>query len=339
MLFLLLSVSALECDISLTSGVCIYDGQNVVRPYSTIPGLKGYWTFDDASSLDYSGSLNHGLSAVTAGHSPSGRGASSRFQGSSLIEVPSSASLSSKVFSLTFFLFLEQEETINQTGLRWCPILQKGDDDEGAKQFQRTPAVLLDRELRKIRVYVSTSQNEDYPEGEFIESIARIPYERWTHVAIIRGTKSLTLYVNGLLDTKNTTEGMTDPNSAPLYFGGTPGKIEECPVPFLLDEVRYYSRELKEQEIFSEAQSTLGQIEPRFVTLGCVECGLEKASLACDTGYHLCTTIELHAGAYSAAESVGWTEVSPMVWSYSALQEDFDPSVKGLGLCCLDLGY
>ena len=332
-------VFALDCDISVEDGICLYSGQNVVKPFAKTDGLQGYWTFDDNACLDYSGNLNHGLSAVEAGLSSSGIGSSSKFSGSEFIEIPSSSSISSEVFSISFWLFLEKEDTINQTGLRWCPILQKGNDNEEQAVYERTPAILLDRDDRKLRVYVTTTENQDFPEGEYVESNAKLQFHRWTHFVLIRGTQSLKLYVNGILDASNSTQGWTEPNTSPLYLGNTPIKVEGCPVPFLMDELRYYNRELKEEEIFAEAQAAFGQVEPRFINLGCLQCSLEDASGSCNTGYHLCTTIELHSGGYNVVRAMGWYETSPTVWSYSALEESYDDSVLGLGLCCLDLGY
>ena len=340
MIFLLiLQVSAIDCDLSLDKGFCIYSGTNIIKPYPILTGLQGYWTFDDDMCLDYSGSNNHGLKAVEAGHSSGGRGSSSYFKGSSYIEIPSTTSISSDVFSITFWIYLEEEDTINKTGFRWCPLLQKGNDDEEAGTFERTPAILFDRHDRAIRVYITTTENTDFPEGEYLESNSRLPYQRWHHITVIRSTQKTKLYINGIFDTVNSTEGWTKSNTSPLYLGNTPAKVSGCPISFLMDELRYYNRELKEDEIFSESYGALGQIESRFILLGCAQCNLNDASNACDSGYHLCTSIELHSGGYDVVRAMGWDQLSPTVWSYSALDTTYDDSVLGLGVCCLDLGY
>ena len=156
---------------------------------------------------------------------------------------------------------------------------------------------------------------------------------------MIRSSQKIKLYVNGIFDNSNSTNGWTNVNSSPLYLGNTPVKMQECPVPFLMDELRYYNYEIPETEIFSEAGNAFGQIEPRFIQLGCVECSLDDANKSCNDGYHLCTTIELHSGGYDAIRANGWYKISAQVWSYSALDDDYDKSTLGLGVCCLDLVY
>ena len=341
MIFLILPLcSSLTCDVQIDSGICLYSGFNVLKPLSISDSLTGYWSFDDSSSIDYSGNSNHGDSGVSAGSSYMGQGSSSRFAGSSYITIPNSSSLTSEVFSITFWLYLEQEDTINQTGLKWCPILQKGNDDESSSVYERTPAIFINREDRSLQVFVTTTESSEFVEGESVISNARIPYNRWTHVAVLRSTQKIKLYVNGILDNYNSTQGWTETNESPLYVGNTPSKVESCPVPFLIDELKFYNDEIAESVVWSEAMNAFGQYEPRFVNLGCVQCSLDEAEEACNSGYHLCTTIELHSGGYSIIKAMGWDRVSEKVWSYSALakKSQYEGEV-GLGVCCLDLGY
>lgn len=330
----------MTCDLNLDSGICIYSGNYIVRPYSKQPDVQGYWSFDDTLSLDYSGNSNHGSGAVESGPSYSSQGSSSHFQGSSYITIPNSASLTSEVFSISFWLFLEKEDTINETGLRWCPIIQKGSDDESTNSYERTPGIFFDRDQRRLQVFITTTESEDYPEGEYVLSNARIPYNRWTHIVVIRSTLKIKLYVNGIFDSFNSTEGWTETNDSPLYIGNTPSKVENCPVPLLIDELKYYDAELTESSIYSESFGAFGQYESRFMRLGCTECTLDDANDSCDSGYHLCTTIELHSGGYSMIKAMGWDQISKRVWSYSALSKESQYSDElGLGVCCLDLGY
>jgi Concanavalin A-like lectin/glucanases superfamily len=337
--WILLCVQALDCDVSVDTGICIYSESNVIKPLGVPDSLTGYWSFDDNQGLDYSGLGNNANTAASPGMSFNGRGSSAKFLGNDYISVPSTVSISSKVFSLTFWVYMFIEDTINRTGLRYCPILQKGNDDETTETYERTPAIFFDRQTTMLKIYVTTTQSQDFPEGEYLESYAHIPYERWTHITVIRTTQRITLYVNGIFDQQNNTYGWTDPNSSPLYIGGSPSKGTECPMPFLIDELRYYTREVTTSEIFSESTGSLGQMESRFMTLGCVKCTLDTASASCSDGYHLCTTIELHSGGYDIVRAMGWYQISAEVWSYNALGTDYDTNELGLGVCCIDLGY
>lgn len=134
-------------------------------------------------------------------------------------------------------------------------------------------------------------------------SNARMPHGRWAHIAIVRAESKIKLYFNGILDSIAPTDGFTLTNKHPLYLGGTPWHNEDCNVPMLMDEVRIYNRPLHEAEIEAEASPALGNIEPSYIQLGCVNCLLEKASKSCIEGYHICTSIELHSGGYQIART------------------------------------
>jgi hypothetical protein len=137
-------------------------------------------------------------------------------------------------------------------------------------------------------------------------SSARIPFHRWTHIGLVRSDKKLKLYINGILDAVNATEGWSAPNDMPLFVGNTPWHKDDCNVPSYIDELRYYKRELRDHEIEAEASPALGGIEPNFIQLGCINCPIEQAAKSCIEGYHICTSIELHTGGYQVARAMGW---------------------------------
>jgi len=144
-----------------------------------------------------------------------GFGYSAAFNGSTILQVPNSHWFDSDVFSVTFWLYLANEvydDPTSSTGLRYCPIIYKGFENAGSNVYERAPAVFLDRELRKLAIFVSTTASGTFPEGEFIISNAILQYGKWAHIGIIRLDKRLRLYVNGVLDTVNITLGSTVTN-------------------------------------------------------------------------------------------------------------------------------
>lgn len=58
------------------------------------------------------------------------------------------------------------------------------------------------------------------PMGERLWSNSFIPLHRWTHLAAVAEGHSLRLYINGLLDSENTTVGTILQNTGPLFLGG-----------------------------------------------------------------------------------------------------------------------
>lgn len=324
------------CEMTLSGGICLFGGETVLMPDAKQDGLTGHWTFDDNSGLDSSGSQNHAASAVTAGSSYGGKGHSAAFTGDSYIEIPHSESLSSTLFSMTFWVFMQEDSATE--GLRWCPLIQKGTDDEASVSYERAPAVYFDRQDRQLKAYVSTDEDVKYPQGEYAISSARIPYNRWTHVGVVRTQSRIRLYVNGIIDSVNSTDGWTTSNSSPLYLGNTPSLLDDCPVSFLLDEVRFFNRELYEEEVEAESAGALGAIEAYYIRLGCINCILDEAEDACEDTetHHLCTSIELHSGGYQVARAMGWTDWNSHIWTHGSTSDS--SSETGIAICCLNLG-
>ena len=205
---------------------------------------------------------------------------------------------------------------------------------------------------RDIKLSVATNSDQ-HPTGEFKASSARMPINRWAHIALVRTPTESVLYVNGIRDSKLQTEGAAVPNQGPLYIGGVPWLIDKCHIASYIDEVRYYSRPLLEEEIQAEASPALGGIEPSMVQLGCVGCDVTTASRKCLKGYHLCTAMELHTGGYQVARLQGYADWQTHVWSEAQYQKEKASSskhterafsnagaaaapAKGLGLCCVN---
>eukprot|EP00742_Colponemidia_sp_Colp-10_P000203 GILJ01000231.1.p1 GENE.GILJ01000231.1~~GILJ01000231.1.p1 ORF type:complete len:402 (-),score=42.09 GILJ01000231.1:91-1296(-) len=336
-----------ECDIVADSAICLNGGAKVIVPDAQPKDLALHLSFDDCKCLDTSGLRNHARNVIPPGPAMGGFGASAMFNGFDWVEVPHSTDFYSREFSVTFWMYLMKDASSGPRsgkGLRWCPLVQKGVDDNQKKTYDRSPAIFFDRRERALKAFVTTTENQDFPQGEFALSNARIPYQRWTHIAVVRLDKKIRLYVNGILDVSNITMGFTSPNSMPLYIGNTPWHKDDCNIPSLIDEFRFYKRPLTRDEIQAEAAPALGGIEPSFVRLGCVNCLLEEAAKQCAQGYHLCQSLELHTGGYQVARAMGWLDWSTHVWSHGALasaqlqgaSNSTTKPVMGLGLCCSD---
>lgn len=121
-------------------------------------------------------------------------------------------------------------------------------DDKIAKTYYRSPALFLSGD-GSLQIVVSTTESAKHPEGEKTISNARIPQGRWTHLTIVRSEYKIKLYVNGILDSIQPTDGFTMHNEHNLYLGGTPWHKGDCSVPMLLDEFRWYDKVLHEAEI------------------------------------------------------------------------------------------
>jgi hypothetical protein len=326
-----------ECDLVTDGPICIYNGDRVLLPWAKPNGLVGYWNFDEMKPLDNSGNKLHAIGIVKPGPAFGGLGSSALFSSGDFVQVPFNNGFDSKNFSITFWLFVVQDFFTSNKGIRFCPFIQRGEDDLVEKKYQRSPGIYFDRKDKNFVIFTTTS-DKDNTEGETLTSNAKITYQRWLHVSLVKDGNKLKLYVNGILDAQVTLKGDLNTNNGPLFIGNTPWLKDQCDFPFLLDELRYYDMPVEEDKIQAEASPVLGGIEPNFIRLGCMECTLEAAAQVCKEGYRLCSSIELHTGGYQIARSMGWLNWNTHIWTNGALKtpKDFE-NLKGLGLCCAEL--
>lgn len=351
------------CDVDSSGPICLGSQERITLPAAKPPGLVGFWSFDEKQAVDHAGD-NHAVTPFQPGPALGGRGQSAAFR-RSYVTIPSSQQLQSQDFSYTFWLRFvttgaDDQEVIPETGLKLCPILRKGLENRYQQTYAAAPAILIDRETRKLRVEVATrGDGSSGAQGEAIESNARLREDQWFHIAVVRldAQRRTRLYVNGVLDASAPTLGYGQPNDEPLFVGSDPVFSDRCDVPLLLDELRVYSRPLTPDEIQAEAAPALNGIEPSFVRLSCISCPLETAMQNCPEGYHICNALELHMGGYQVARTLGWLKPSDHVWSHAtpsnaALQhaqalgmgaapaptpgQAAESGLMGLGLCCSD---
>lgn len=187
------------------------------------------------------------------------------------------------------------------------------------------------------------------PAGERLWSNSFVPLKRWTHLAAVAEGHSLRLYINGLLDSENTTSGRTVVNKGPIYVGNDPWRPSGGMAGYI-DEFKYYARAMTTDEIQAEAGQALGGVEPSFVELGCLGCSLDNAVATCRRGYHLCNTRDIYSSAYMVARAMGWATSNSKIWTaeesvgnvnasltgLTSLAAVTGTGLSGLGLCCAD---
>jgi len=306
------------CDLNAKKGICVFDGQKVIVPDATLSGLIGRYTFDDNHAVDSSRFGNHGAKKTVAGPGRGGAGSSASFDGRKRLQIPHSKSLEAlNEFSLSFWLYFP--EPLDPKMPRSCPIMAKG-----TKADQKLFAISVDAQARSLTF-------ESLANGGKVTSRARIGPHRWTHVTAIRSSRSLSLFLHGVLDnTEGSRGGLQEPKS-PVYVGRVPWSDKKCHVPFLIDDLRIYNRVLHRAEIEAESFPSLGAIEPSFAHLGCLSCSYGEAVGSCRNGYHLCSQTELNAGGYQVARAMGWGNEQTQIWVNSG---NNPPKGVRLAVCC-----
>jgi len=346
-----------HCDVVAAGGICLANGEKILLPDAVPKSMVGRWTFDDNKALDSSGKRNHAKNSIPSGPGVSSRGNSARFNGFDLVEVPHHDSMNAQTFSMSFWFYLIKDPQYNtrwrSNEKDWVSIVQKGKNDN-----QRSPAFYIEPRIRQIKVAVSTTDPDSDTEGGMVLSNARVQFERWTHLSVVRKGKSIQLYVNGILDGQNVTSGTTEINKGALYIGNTPWQVDSGTFPMYVDEVKMFARALSSDEIEAEASIALGGVEPAFARLGCSSCSFEEALKSCPEDYHLCSAMELHIGGYQTARIMGWGEWSSHIWSRGVREtaEQKEESLKvnataqlenqkkgiraeevGLAVCCVNM--
>jgi len=306
------------CDINAKKGLCVFDGQKVIVPDATIRGLIARYSFDDGHAVDSSRFGNHGAKKTVAGPGRGGAGNSAFFDGRKRVQIPHSKSLAGlNEFSLSFWIYFP--ETLDPKMPRNCPIMGKGTTND-AKLF----AITVDAQARSLSF-------ESLANGGKVTSRARLGPHRWTHVTAVRSSRSLSLYLHGVLDNTESAKGGLQEPSSPLYLGRPPWSDANCHVPVMIDDMRIYNRVLHRAEIEAESFPSLGAIEPSFAHLGCLQCSYGEAMGSCRNGYHLCSRTELNAGGYQVARAMGWGNSQTQIWVNNGKNP---PSGVRLAVCC-----
>lgn len=326
-----------ECDVLSPGPICSFNGEKIILPKKSPKGLVAHWSFDDVRVIDSTGNRNHARNMVKAGPSMSGQGSSGLFNNGNFISVPYNDSFDGNDYTITFWLFIIKDYLSQSRGIRYCPFVQRGKDDLFNKVFKRSPALYYDRVQKYLKVFVSTSSQDD-PQGESMTSHSRINPQRWVHIGLVKSENKLKLYINGILDnTLNIKNEATFPKDE-FFIGGVPWLKESCSYPFLIDEMRYYSIALQEELLQAEASPALGELDSSFLALGGMDVDVTTAANICTDGYHICTGIELHTGGYQVARSMGWLDWNTHIWSHGAIKTAAQfAGMKGLALCCADL--
>ena len=315
------------CDFDLQGPICINNGERILLPPSKPHKILFHLSFDQSEVLDDSGNHHHPTGTVKSGPSFTGNGQSGFFMDGNYLTISPDNELNAKEFSLTFWIFLFEDYLSNAIDKRYCPLMQKGEENE------HTPSIFYDREEKRLKIKISTDKKS---EGEEIISISKLLTQRWYHIALLKGDKNdVKLYVNGILDSTLQLKGKIKFNQAPFYIGNSPSTKDSCKYPFLLDQIRFYSANIKVDFVQAEASPSLGGLAPNFIKFGCKDCSLEDAEKSCTDEYALCSSIELHTGGYQVARNLGWLNWDTYFWTKSALNAKDDyKDIKGLGLCC-----
>lgn len=85
----------------------------------------------------------------------------------------------------------------------------------------------------------------------FVESVTHVLTNVWYHVAGVRGTNFIQIYVNGVLEAQTNVNFPQTYGNFPLYFADTGQSYYDPKFAGALDEVALYNRALSSNEIYA----------------------------------------------------------------------------------------
>lgn len=277
---------------------------HVIGARSKQDGLVGWWTFEDAASLDHSGYHHHIAEPAPLSQGRGGVGNAALLNGRHTLLVDHAEVMSvTNEISMSMWVYLAGD-----ANGKWRTLVHKGSQDA-----ERTPTLMLEPNSRGLELFVSTSDAEERT-GERVVSASFLQLRQWTHVAFTVEGRNLRLFIDGVLDAEEWTKGNIIYNSGPLHMGNDPWRVDGG-VACLLDDVRMYNEALHPHQIAAEVGIFPASVEPSFVSLACVGCSFADCQSAClGEGDHMCATQDMAMGAYYSIRSRGWATSTSHIW-------------------------
>ncbi len=227
--------SALAALTVVTSGSCL----------PAPAGLVGWWTGDgnanDSVGPD-NGSLQSGASISAAGLV----GQAFSFDGvSSFVSIPDYTILRPTNFTVEAwvkFNSLDSSGSGAPAGDQYIVFKQNSRYDE-FEGIDLSKTRKSGSDVFRFLVTSTTAQSVE------IDSVTKLTTNLWYHVAAVRGSNYLQLYVNGQLEKQATVTFAQDYGTLPMYFGTSGLATWDRRLSGLLDEVSLYNRPLSSNEV------------------------------------------------------------------------------------------
>jgi ABC-type transport system substrate-binding protein len=220
--------------------------------------LVGYWRFDEGSGTtasDSSGNGNTGTLHSGAAWTDGKFAKALDFNGvDGYVQIPQSSSLDVSA-QVTVEAWVNLRAYVDSTGMN-SHIVSRSDN-------MGSPYYVL-------ATFVNGSINYDIgPFSGYHSSVATLPLNSWTHLAMTYDGASVCLYINGVADSNYAQSGSIPTTSNWLAIGCKPTAPYGGPGTYaytngIIDDVRIYNRALNQQEIQDEMGVPRG---PRMNTL------------------------------------------------------------------------
>jgi Concanavalin A-like lectin/glucanases superfamily len=204
--------------------LCFGEDQTCITQDAEQEDLIAWYTFDQIYALDQVGNLEDWDPTPDSGPSWGGHGNSAYLSENGYSMLAHDDLLLQTEITYAFWLFV-----VDADQMGWKVIMHKGDNVN-----ENSPTIFLYPDDNRLHLRFATEDNF----ATSVDSNGELLEGAWTHVAVVFSTTSVSIYINGQLDTQSTTDTSIIFNDGPIYFGGDPWQNGiEC----FVDDFRIYS--------------------------------------------------------------------------------------------------
>ncbi len=227
-------------------GITIIPRSNAAGCFSAPSGLVGWWTAD-GNANDIAGANNGTLMGGATASATGEVGPAFSFDGTNgFVQIPNAPALQPTNLTIEAWV---KFNSLDSPGLGGAPV---GRQYIVFKQNTRTSS-FEGFDLSKIRsgtndffrFLISSAAGQ----STGVQSVTTVHTGIWYHVAGVRGSNFMQIYVNGVLEQQTNITYAQDYGNFPLFFGTTGESFWDRKLAGNLDEVSLYNRPLSSNEI------------------------------------------------------------------------------------------
>jgi hypothetical protein len=208
-------------------------------------GLVGWWT-GDGSAVDIAGTNNGVLIGGATANAPGVVGMAFDLDGTNaLVRIPDSPALRPTNLTIEAWVLFRSLNTTGTSGIlgEQYIVFHQNSRLGNFEGYFLGKSHGTNRDFLLFEVTSAAGQTVE------ADSVTGVVTGAWYHVAGVRGTNFLQIYVNGQLETQVPVNFPQDYGNYPLYFGSSGQPYWDRKFNGLLDEVSLYNRALSADEI------------------------------------------------------------------------------------------